>query len=195
MGRKGFIKLICNAFKREPEISFAICAAAIIAAVYLISLPVMRNLRDVKLQAATSALKQNTFTIQLAVERYGTDFDGYYPQDLSLLISKGYLPAMPENPYFGLVESAPLRIEQVPPGVYKPGCVVYLPYRSPFDGDYDETGWQSGVRPMATGYILVCLGWQVDGRQDEPELAAKYRGILTNDQAREASQILSYGRR
>ena len=66
--------------------------------------------------------RQNMHCIQLALERFAVDNNGNYPLTVDELITNGYIPCMPENPFSGrpmqaLPEDAP----------YSPGDFYYLP--------------------------------------------------------------------
>jgi len=86
-------------------------------------------LREARLRAAA---KTSLHELQMMVERYAVDTEGSYPQSTSLLIQKGYLEALPTNPY----SHRPMeeyRLGEIPP----PGDFVYATVRDE-DGNIEQ---------------------------------------------------------
>lgn len=86
-----------------------------------------------RLAIAADNSKQNAHAIQLAVERYATDFDGTYPLSLNQIIGTGYLPEMPRNYFAGVLKrwptlETPRPMRPLMLGEYCPGDVLYLPH-------------------------------------------------------------------
>lgn len=85
-----------------------------------------------RLAIATANSKANAHMIQLAVERYATDFEGTYPLSLNQIIGTGYLPEMPRNYFAGVLKrwptlESPRPMRPLMLGEYCPGDVLYLP--------------------------------------------------------------------
>lgn len=161
-------------YEREPEFAIALTALVVITVLYLLVLaPLMRFRSEQMLEAATAELRQRTHEIQIALERYCSDNeDGAYPESFDVLVKLGYLSALPDNPYYGLVEGAPEKMVQLRVGEFKPGGVVYL---------YDKNRMQ---------YSLVSLGYWVAGRPDDVAAIRRYAVPLESSDFYEASGYL-----
>lgn len=71
------------------------------------------------------ALEDNAHRIKLAVESYAMAHDGSYPVEIDSLLTEGYLPQWPENPYSPTGEPM---LPVVAGAIPQPGDFVYLPF-------------------------------------------------------------------
>lgn len=118
-----------------------------------------------RLAIATQNSKMNAHAIQLAVERYATDFNGTYPLSLNQIIGTGYLPEMPRNYFAGVLKrwptlESPRPMRPLMLGEYCPGDVLYLP-------QYDDP------KEVFSYTIVVAMG------RANPALAGKPLNIDT----------------
>lgn len=144
--------LILLALPRRALIHTLI-TGAILAFLWLIVLP---NLVHVGCKPPSAETKQNLYAIQLAVERYATDFDGYYPVDMEAVRATGYLPEFPWNYYIHatkwqsqyedderrMVNLGGINaLEQQHP-LFASGNFVYAPRLAVIDGELRATGYR-----------------------------------------------------
>lgn len=132
------------------KLKAAFALAVFAAAFYILSVPIASALAQdgtadtAAIAQADTAMKQNVFAVQLAVERYKADF-GNCPDSIQALADEGYLTEMPDNPYASLWSQAPAKcIVEDLSFRPTPGAIVYHPYTL----DNDSLG----------GYILLGAG-------------------------------------
>jgi hypothetical protein len=111
-------------------------------------------------RARAAECKQNLHTIQLALERYQIDHDELFPAALGELLSLGYLPCLPANPYDRQPRGP---MPEVPIGAYTPGGVTYIPLRA----SAAEGMLPGQVSGAVTDYKLLTYGPKRDVKGGE----------------------------
>jgi hypothetical protein len=106
--------------------------------------------------------KQNLHVIQLALERFAVDYDGFYPQDFALLASEGYMPKNPGNPYASPPGGDENRMQPIALG--KPG--------QPGDFVYVTKVQDVGGQQKVVGYELYLYGLRQEARPSQVAVTA-----------------------
>jgi len=117
--------IVWTSKKRQGGVGFLVFTLLVIVFALFV-LPVMLaislpNYVRIKDKAKEAELKQNLHSIQLTLERYGTDYF-CYPDNIEEVISSGYIEAFPGNPFN---EQAPMK--PVADGKFSMGDFVYVP--------------------------------------------------------------------
>lgn len=131
----------------------------------------------------SSATKQNMYAIQLAVERYATDFDGYYPLNMEAVKATGYLPEFPRNYYIyesawenryerdqqQMVNLGEMNVVEQQHPLFASGNFVYAPKLAVVDGELRATSyalygiggescWLGFARKENPAFVIIELG-------------------------------------
>ncbi len=114
-------------------------------------------------------IKTNLRAIQIGCERYASDNDGVYPEDVSEVISEGYMDAWPtvRDPDGAEMTMEPIEFESAP----NHGMFVYVPIRS------DDA--VMGYYLMAYGTVAGD-GMDVDGDGTNDHIIEVLDGINTD---------------
>jgi len=70
----------------------------VIALIGILATMVLPNLRETPQRAREAVLKADLHTFRDVIDQFFAD-RGHYPEDLTDLVNKGYLRAMPEDPF------------------------------------------------------------------------------------------------
>lgn len=90
-------------------------------------------------KATEAAVKFNIHSIHIALERYGVDQGGFFPDNIQILIDENYLPEFPINPF----TEQPMR--EIEFG------------DEPYDGEF--TYIPVTTEGVVSGYYLMCYGY------------------------------------
>lgn len=97
---------------------------------FVLPLTALPNYYRTKSLAQEAEAKSNLHNIQLSIERYAVDHEGYYPADINEIIKLGYIDAFPRNPLAPRNEAGDYgraKMKPVADGEFSPGDFVYLP--------------------------------------------------------------------
>jgi hypothetical protein len=101
------------------------------------------------MQRINNEIKSNLRAVQLGIERYASDYDGIYPEDVSDVIAEGYMDAWPttRDADGADMTMGPIEFVSAP----NHGMFVYLPVVT------DD---------VVTGYYLMAYGTAIEDGMD-----------------------------
>ncbi|MBN2081500.1 hypothetical protein JW859_04745 [bacterium] len=183
-----FIYVLLALPKRERN--QLIIFASVVAVLAVIALP---NYIRTGCRPPSVDTKANLHAIQLSVERYAIDHDGYYPLDLETVKAEGYLDRLPKNPYIQksywgsrieqdqqqMVNLAGQGATAKQHPLFASGNFVYVPELVVIDSELRATGYELyglGGEPCRLGitdkerptFVILSLGSDVEKRGSSP---------------------------